>query len=379
MVKLQPDSGMEKLVCVKDFAYEAAQILGQNAKEFFQSGADDEVTLRANSEAFQRWKIIPRIFKDIAKRRVTTKVLGKEVKVPLGVSPMGFQKVAHYDGEIASAKAIAEAGGIFTLSTFSTVSIEEIGKAIPEGRKWLQLFIFSNKAIVESLIRRAESSGFEAIVVTVDAQLVGKRRKNSRKPFRLPSHLKVANFDPIVGLDEGTELPTSFSNIVNLHNSLDFTMTWDLIHWLKKTTKLPIIIKGILSPKDAELAVENKVAAIWVSNHGGRALDHGLATIDMLPLIAEKVQGKCEIYIDGGIQKGSDVLKCLALGANCVFMGRSILWGLSVNGEEGVKKILKIVQDELDQAMALSGVKSICQIKETLTLLTNTPTLRCNL
>ncbi|CAG7729944.1 unnamed protein product [Allacma fusca] len=376
MVKLQPDKDLEKLVCVKDFAADASNKLSKNALEYFQSGADDEVTLRENSTAFQRWKIIPRVFRDVSKRKISSTVLGKEVSIPVGVSPMGFQRVASFEGEIDTAKAAAAAGSIFTLSTFATTSIEDVAKAIPNGRKWLQLFIFANKAIVESLIRRAEENGFEAIVITVDSQYVGKRRANARKPFKLPRHLKIANFDPPIGLPEGV-VSNDFSNISHLHNDLDFRMTWDIVHWLKKATKLPIILKGILSPKDAELAVENCVAGIWISNHGGRALDHGISTIDMLPQIREKVGNKIEVYIDGGIHKGSDVFKALALGANMVFMGRPFIWGLASGSEAGAKKIFEIIEEELDSTMALAGVKCISAIKDV--YVANTPTMRCNL
>ncbi|XP_064413179.1 hydroxyacid oxidase 2 isoform X4 [Latimeria chalumnae] len=258
----------------------------------------------------------------------------------------------------------AEAMNIcYIASTYSTCSVEEIAAAAPNGYRWFQLYVYRNRKISEQIVHRVEGLGYKALVLTVDVPYTGKRRNDIRNKFRLPPHLKVKNFDGVFEEDIGPEeygVPA---------NTLDPSISWKDIHWLQTLTRLPIIIKGILTKEDAELAVEHGVQGIIVSNHGGRQLDGGPATvsgIDALSEIVDTVQGRIEVYLDGGIRTGSDVLKALALGAKCVFIGRPVVWGLSYKGEEGVRGVLQILNDEIRLSMALSGCRNISEINRNL-------------
>ncbi|XP_030325150.1 hydroxyacid oxidase 2 isoform X4 [Calypte anna] len=243
----------------------------------------------------------------------------------------------------------------YIASTYSTCTLEEISAAAPGGLRWFQLYVHRNREVSKNLVQRAEASGFQALVLTADLPYTGRRRDDIRNGFRLPPHMKLKNLEGAFEGDDSSEygLPP---------NSLDASVTWNDIYWLRSLTQLPIIIKGILTREDAELAVRHGVQGIIVSNHGGRQLDGGLATIDALVEIVEAVQGRAEVYLDGGIRKGSDILKALALGAKCVFIGRPALWGLAYKGEEGLQDVLRILQDEFRLSMALAGCASVSEI-----------------
>ncbi|CAG7832820.1 unnamed protein product, partial [Allacma fusca] len=354
---------MDKLVCIEDFRDAAFKLLDQNALDYYKSGADDEVTLRENRNAFSRWVIRPRMLRDVTSRSLSISVLGKPVSIPIGISPTAMQKMAHPDGEIANAKAAAAMGTIYILSTISTSSIEEVASATPRSRKWFQLYVYKDRNLSINLIKRAEAAGFEALCLTVDAPYFGKRRLNFRNKFYLPRHLRMANFQHGSGESEGVGASGGGSALNEyIDRNLDQSLTWEIIPWLKKVTRLPIIVKGILTAEDAKLALEFGVDGIFVSNHGGRQLDTVLASIDALPEIVEVVKGRCDIYLDGGVSTGKDIFKALALGATMVFAGRPFLWGLTVAGEEGSKKILKTFKDELDLTMSLSGISNVKDI-----------------
>ncbi|KAF5296283.1 hypothetical protein FQR65_LT10279 [Abscondita terminalis] len=287
-------------------------------------------------------RIRPRVLRDVADRDLSVSILGEKVPIPIGIAPTSKQKMAHPDGECATAKAAQEKGTIFILSTFSNTSIEEIAKTAPSAIKWLQLYVCKDREFSKQLIQRAENAGFKAIVITVDAQVPAIRYDNIRNNYSMPSHLKLPHFEGI----EGTF-------------TLNDSLTWKDLDWLRSFTKLPILLKGILTAEDAVKAADIGVAGIIVSNHGARQLDSVPATIEALPEIAKAVGNRIDVFVDGGFREGVDVFKALALGAKMVFVGRPILWGLSYDGQKGVKKVLDILENELDNALALSGCTSI--------------------
>ncbi|NXG87458.1 HAOX2 oxidase, partial [Stercorarius parasiticus] len=329
------------MVCVSDFEAYAKKYLPKIAWDFFAAGADDCSTRDENILAYKRIRFRPRMLRDVSMMDIRTKLLGTEISFPVGIAPTGFHQLAWPDGEKSTARAAKAMNTCYIASTYSTCTLEEISAAAPGSLRWFQLYIHRNRAVSQQLVQRAEALGFQGLVLTADLPYTGKRRDDVRNGFRLPPHMKLKNLE---GAFEVCKM-----------SLLDPSVTWNDIYWLRSLTHLPIIIKGILTKEDAELAVRHGVQGIIVSNHGGRQLDGGPATIDALVEVAEAVQGRVEVYLDGGIRKGSDVLKALALGAKCVFIGRPALWGLAYKGEEGLQDVLKILQDEFRLSMALAG------------------------
>ncbi|GFS94666.1 hydroxyacid oxidase 1 [Nephila pilipes] len=353
-------------ICVEDFEKYALQTLPRNAADYYRSGANEEQTLQENREAFKRLRFRPRFLRDVSKRRLNTTILGHNISFPVCVAPSAMHRMAHPDGEVATAKGAAAEGVVMTLSTLSTTSLEDVAKAAPEAIRWLQLYIYTDRDSTKEFITRAEKAGFSAIVLTVDAPIFGHRFADSRNKFSLPPHLRLGNFpEPEKSSVASTSKAVSGLNTY-AESMFDASISWKDIDWLKKITSLPIILKGILTAEDALLAVEHEVAGIVVSNHGARQLDGVPATIEVLPEIVRAVAGRCEVYLDGGVRNGTDVLKALALGAKTVFVGRPILWGLVHSGESGVRRILQILKEEFDTAMALSGCSTIEDIKPSL-------------
>jgi isopentenyl diphosphate isomerase/L-lactate dehydrogenase-like FMN-dependent dehydrogenase len=309
---------------------------------YYSGGAGDEETLRANRTAFERIWLRPRVLVDVSTIDTRTSVLGTPVALPILIAPTAAHCLAHPDGECATAQAAGRAGTLMIASTEATRSLEEIAQAA-SGPLWFQLYMYTPDN-VEKLVRRAEAAGYGALVVTVDSARWAPKERVLRSDFHLPAHLREANF---IDDDPGVE------NVFG---------TWETISWLRSLTSLPIILKGILTSEDALLAVERGVAGIVVSNHGGRQLDSVQATIDALPEVVEAVAGRCEVYLDGGIRRGTDVLKALALGARAVMIGRPALWGLAVDGASGVYAVLELLRTELALAMALSGRPTLASI-----------------
>ncbi|XP_010222185.1 PREDICTED: hydroxyacid oxidase 2 isoform X2 [Tinamus guttatus] len=335
------------MVCLSDFEVYAKKYLPKTTWDFFAAGADDGTTRDDNILAYKRIRFRPRVLRDVSVMDVRTKLLGTEISFPVGIAPTGFHQLACPDGEKSTARAKAM-NVCYIASTYSTSSLEEISAAAPSSFQWFQLYIHRNRAVSKQLVQQAEALGFQGLVLTADLPYTGKRRDDVRNGFRLPPYMSLKNLEGAFEGDDCSEygLPP---------NSLDPSVTWNDIHWLQSLTHLPIIIKGILTKEDAELAVRHGAQGIIVSNHGGRQLDGGPATIDALVEVVEAVQGRVEVYLDGGIRKGSDVLKALALGARCVFIGRPALWGLAYKGEEGLQDVLRILCDEFRLSMALTG------------------------
>ncbi|KAI4466417.1 s -2-hydroxy-acid oxidase-related [Holotrichia oblita] len=274
--------------------------------------------------------------------------------MPIGISPTAMQRMAHPEGECANARAAAANGTVFILSTIATSSIEEIAEAAPNGLNWFQLYIYVDREVTTNLVRRAEKAGFKALVLTIDTPFFGLRLADVRNQFSLPPHLRFANFvgEKSTKINEKVEGSGLNKYVEKL---FDPSLTWSDVKWLQTITNLPIIIKGVLTKEDAEIAANLGVQGILVSNHGARQVDGVPASIEALPEIVNAVGDKVEIYLDGGVTDGTDVLKALALGAKMVFIGRPALWGLAYGGEDGVKKILSILKKEFDFALALTG------------------------
>ncbi|KAM4904244.1 LOW QUALITY PROTEIN: 2-Hydroxyacid oxidase 1 [Sylvia borin] len=366
-----------KPVCIADFEEYAKTFLPKAVYDYYRSGADDQETLADNVAAFSRWrtrkkekyirwKLYPRVLRDVSVMDLSTSVLGQRVTVPVCVAATAMQRMAHPHGETATARACQAVGTGMMLSSWATSSIEEVAEAAPAGLRWLQLYVYKDQAVTESLVRRAESAGYRGIFVTVDTPYLGRRVADVRNKFP-PPHLRLKNFSSSdLAFSSGKDFGGNSGLAVYVAEAIDATISWEDIKWLRGLTSLPIVLKGILRADDAKEAVKIGVNGILVSNHGARQLDGVPATIDVLPEIVEAVEGKVEVFLDGGVRKGTDVLKALALGAKAVFIGRPVLWGLAYQGEEGAKEVLQMLKEEFRLAMALTGCRRVEEIGRTL-------------
>jgi 4-hydroxymandelate oxidase len=324
------------------------------AWDYYAAGADDERCVRRNVEAFERLTLHYRVLVDVARRELATTVLGQRI------APTAFHRLAHTEGELASVAGAGDAGTAFVLSTLSNTRVEDV-VAASTGPVWFQLYVYKDRAATEALVRRVEAAGCQALVLTVDAPLLGRRERDVRNRFALPPGLGVENLHA-AGYAHVPEASGESGLAAYFADLLDPALTWDAVGWLRSITKLPIVVKGIVRADDARRAIEHGAAGVVVSNHGGRQLDAAPATIDVLPRIADAVAGSGEVFLDGGIRRGTDVVKALALGARAVLVGRPILWGLATGGRAGVASVLAMLRRELDLAMALCGCPDIAAI-----------------
>jgi isopentenyl diphosphate isomerase/L-lactate dehydrogenase-like FMN-dependent dehydrogenase len=310
-------------------------------------GAGDEVTLRENREAYGRVLLRPRMLVDVSDVSTASTVLGTEIAMPLMVAPTSLQRVAHPDGEPALARAAASVGTIYTLSSLASVRPAELAEGAPEALRWFQLYWSRDRDFTRELVAETTETGYSALVLTVDFATAGPRDRDRRSGYGLPEGLPMPN------------LPHSLGTSAYFHDTLsevvDPSLTWRDLEWLRSECPLPLLVKGVLTAEDATLAVEHGAAGIVVSNHGGRQLDGVPATLDVLPEVVEAVGGRAEVYLDGGIRRGTDVAKALALGARAVFIGRPALWGLAADGEAGARHVLEILRDEIRLAQILLG------------------------
>lgn len=338
----------------------ARERLERSAWSYYAGGADDEVTLRENPLAWQRLRLRPRVLVDVSGVDTACRVLGHTLSMPVLTAPCALNRLAHPDGERAVARATAGAGVIQVLSTVSSESLEDVAGAA-DGMRWFQLYCYTDRGITADLVRRAEGAGYSAIVLTVDLPVLGRREREIRDGFTVPDGVTMRNLEPyakdVMPDAAGT---TALARYVN--ERWDARLTWDVIAWLKSVTRLPIVVKGILTHEDARLAVQHGAAAIVVSNHGGRQLDTVLTGAEALPEVVAAAEGKCEVLVDGGVRRGTDVVKAIALGARAVLIGRPYLWGLAVDGEAGVARVLRLLRDEIGLAMALVGRLSVGEI-----------------
>ncbi|MBD1899653.1 alpha-hydroxy-acid oxidizing protein [Trichocoleus sp. DQ-A3] len=351
------------------FEYErlANQHLSQMALDYYASGAWDEITLRDNRAAFERYKLRPRMLVDVSQRDLSTTILGQSLQLPILIAPMAFQCLAHPDGEIATAKAAAKMGTAMVLSTLATKSIEEVASVANQTPQWFQLYVHRDRALTRALVERAYAAGFQALCLTVDAPLLGKRERDTRNQFVLPSGMELANLATLTDLEISYK-PGESGLFAYFLEQLNPALTWKDLEWVQSLSPLPLVVKGILRGDDALRAVEHGAKAVIVSNHGGRQLDGAIATIDALSEVVAAVGDTAEVLVDGGIRRGTDVLKALALGAKAVLLGRPVLWGLAVGGEAGVRHVLELLRDELDLAIALSGCAKLQDIDSSLVL-----------
>jgi isopentenyl diphosphate isomerase/L-lactate dehydrogenase-like FMN-dependent dehydrogenase len=341
----------EPLVSVADYERAAAEKLDPGTHGYFAGGAGDERTLQDNVAAFHRWQLRPRVLVDVGDVSTASELLGGGLSMPVLVAPVAFQRLVHPDGEPGMARAAAAAGTIFCLSTIATSRPSEIAEAAPNGRRWLQAYCFRDRGVTKALIDEAEASGFEAVAVTVDAPRAGRRERDFRTGFEIPAEVSV----PAVAAAIGGRRRLTVEDVFSL---VDPCLTWRDLEEIASDCALPVLVKGVMTAEDAELAVEHGAAGVVVSNHGGRQLDGVPATIDALPEVADAVRGRAELLLDGGVRRGTDVLVALALGAQAVLVGRAPLWGLAVAGQEGARAVLEILRSELELALCLCGCPS---------------------
>jgi isopentenyl diphosphate isomerase/L-lactate dehydrogenase-like FMN-dependent dehydrogenase len=322
-----------------DFERRAEECLDPGAWGYYAGGAGDEVTLRDNVAAFERWLLRPRVLVDVSAPSTATTVLGQEISMPLLVAPTAFQRMAHPEGEIATSRAAAAAGTLMILSTLATATPAEV--AVAGGPRWFQLYVFRDEGITRALVEQAVDSDFGAIVLTVDTPVVGRRERDFRTGFTV-THTVAA-------LGAGDVTPAEAFALMSP------AVTWKDIESLVSMSGLPLVVKGVITGEDARLACEHGADALVVSNHGGRQLDGVAATLDALPEVAEAVEGRIEVYVDGGVRRGADVVKALALGARAALIGRPVLWGLAAGGEAGVARVLGLLREEICLALQLLG------------------------
>ena len=339
-----------QLLSIDDFEAAAQKRLSPMAYQYYRGGAGAETTLAENRAAFARYALYYRVLVDVAERDLRTTVLGSEVAMPILVAPTAYHRLADSDGELATARGAHDVNTLLIASTLSTTPLEAIAAA-STGPKWFQLYVHKDRGLTRSLVERAAAAGYRALVLTVDAPILGRRLSDLRQGFALPPGLTMANFAEASGPSVIGESDLA-RRIAQRH---DAALTWKDLEWLRGLADLPLVVKGIVRPDDALRAVQHGAAGIVVSNHGGRQLDGSPATIDALPAIADAVGDRCEVYVDGGIRWGSDVLKALGLGARAVLVGRPVLWGLGAAGQAGVRRVLEILRDDLSDALALVG------------------------
>ena len=371
--------------------------MDKQTRDYYNEGADDGSTLRENSTAYSKYRIRPRVLRDVSRIDTSVPIFGTTSSVPLGVAPTAMQCLAHDEGELATARACRKNGIPMGLSSFATQSLEDVAEASGENPRVLQLYLFEDRAHSRKLIQRAKKAGYKAVFLTVDTPMLGRRNLEIRNQFKLPKHLKIANFAPSedenvskevdtrseenkantgkkreqrkppskAGYNDGEKRVAPTGPVTFHSHAPNPTLSWEnTIDWLKKecAPEMQVWVKGIATGEDALLALHHGCDGIVVSNHGGRQLNGALATIDALPEVVAAVEHKIPVHVDGGIRHGSEVFKALALGADFVWVGRPVLWGLAYDGQKGVERCLKILKDEIRLCMALAGTTSVKDI-----------------
>ncbi len=345
-------------ICVADYERLAHERLDAGALAYLTGGAADEISQRWNREAFDRIALVPRVLRGGAGSNTRLELLDRSYAHPIFIAPTAHQKLAHPHGEVGTAVAAEAQGACMVLSCQASTAMEDVVAAGATCR-WFQLYLQPSREATVQLVRRAEAAGFEVLVATVDAPVNGVRNREQREGFAIPAEVAARN---LAGLPspEPYHLPEGASLVFD--HFMRIAPTWEDIDWLKTITALPIVVKGILAPQDAVLAADIGVSGVVVSNHGGRTLDTALATIDALPAISAAVAGRVPLLLDGGVRRGTDVLKALALGASAVMVGRPVVCGLAVAGTLGVSHVLRLLRDEFEIAMALTGCRSLDDI-----------------
>ncbi|MFI7040824.1 alpha-hydroxy acid oxidase [Microbispora rosea] len=334
------------LPAIRDFEAVARARLDPAHYDYFACGAGDEVTVKANEAAFARLALLPRVLRGAGSPRIGVTLLGSRAAMPVLVAPTAFHRLADPEGEKATARAAAAAETVMIVSMAATVAVEDVAAAAPGATLWFQLYVQPDMAFTEAIVRRAEAAGCAALVVTVDSPARGRRDQDVRNGFDdLPEGMRCENLRDD---DRGTVRPIVMSPVIS----------WEHVDLLRRMTRLPIVLKGVTHPADARLALDHGVSALYVSNHGGRQLDGVPATVDLLPEIVAAVGGAVPVLMDGGIRRGTDVVKAMALGASAVAVGRPVIWGLAAGGECGVARVLGLLRDEVEHALTLCGLAS---------------------
>ena len=324
----------------------ARELLPQDVYDYVAGGAVDELTMADNRAAWDRVRLRPRVLRDVRAVTTSTAVLGAAVAHPIGVAPTAFHRMCHDGGEPATAAGAADAGALFVLSTRSTAPMEDVAEAMGDAPWWFQVYVLNDRDLTESFVRRAAAAGARALVLTGDTPVLGRRLRDIRNRFVLPSHLGT-----IESLDRPGNLADQAAGV-----------TFEDVAWLARTAELPVVVKGVLRADDARQCVGAGAAAVWVSNHGGRQLDGAIATADALGEVVDAVGSAAEVYVDGGVRRGTDALKALAMGATAVFVGRPVAWGLTVGGRDGVRGVIDGFRAELELAMALAGATTVDEV-----------------
>lgn len=352
----QQDDGREQdlLLSRQDYAAAARTKMDRAVWDYIAGGSGDEVTLRGERAAYDRYRLRPRTLVDVSHCELGTTLLGRSVALPIGIAPMAYHRLVDAEGETATVRAAGALDALTITSTFASRTLEETARAA-SGPLWLQLYVLREREVTEALVRRAEAAGYRALVITVDTPRMARRERDLRNGFRLPAHIRPVNLDDghTSGLHTGRAGSSTLAEHAGRHH--DAAFTWQDLAWLRSLTSLPLVLKGVLTAQDARQAADLGVEGLIVSTHGGRQLDGAIAALDALPEVVAAVPDECEVLVDGGIRRGTDVLKALALGARAVLVGRPVLWGLAVGGAAGVERVLTTLREELSEAMALTG------------------------
>jgi isopentenyl diphosphate isomerase/L-lactate dehydrogenase-like FMN-dependent dehydrogenase len=338
-----------------DFEALARESLSPEAYAYYAGGAGDEITLKENIEAFRRYRLRPRVLIDVERVDASTKILGTSVAMPVGLAPTALNGLAHPEGEVATARAAARANVLMCLSTMSSHSLEDVA-AVAKGPMWFQLYVHKDRGISKWMLERAAAGGYGAIVLTADLPYPGNRERELRHPIESVGPEELGNFTGIAEVHAG-----DFMEL--LEGVINASVTWGDLEWIQSVSGLPLIVKGLVTGEDASRAVEQGAAGVVVSNHGGRQLDRSIATIDALEEVVQAVAGRAEVYVDGGVRRGVDVVTALALGAHAVFIGRPYLFALAADGEDGVVRALELLRWEIENAMGLLGATTVAGIE----------------
>lgn len=343
----------------------AREVMRPAAHDYYAGGSETEITLRENVTAWDRYRLRPRVLRDVTTVRTATTWLGTPVASPIGVAPAAYQQLAHPDGEAATIRGADAAGSLMCVSTLATVSLEDVAAAAPDAARWFQLYVFVDRGYAGELVDRAVAAGYGALVLTVDTPVLGRRWRDERNGFALRDGMRMANLPLGTTTDEHDDAGRG-SGLASLFADHDRGLTFDDLAWLRdRAGDVPVVVKGVLRDDDARRAVDAGASAVWVSNHGGRQLDRAVPTAAALPEVVAAVDGTAEVFVDGGVRRGVDVLTALALGARGVFVGRPALWGLAAGGPDGeggatgVQQVLRGLRDELEHACTLAGVASM--------------------
>jgi 4-hydroxymandelate oxidase len=354
-----------RLVNLAEYESRAREIAQGSTLDYYDGGSNDEITLRENVAAFSRITLYPRVLRGVGQRDLNTTVLGLPISMPVIVAPIALIGMLHKGGEVPVVRAASDAGSIITLSTVSVTPVEDV-VAAASVPVWFQLYVYKDRSASEALVRRVEAAGCTALQLTADTPVLGRRERDIRNRFALPADLWAPNLtaDGKLPPPDGSGSKSPLAAAID--ELFDPNLTWDDIAWLTSISTLPVLVKGILRADDARRAVDAGAAGVVVSNHGGRQFDTAPAAIDALGPIADAIGDRAEIILDGGVRRGSDIVKAIAFGARAVQVARPIVWGLVVDGEDGVRDVLALLRDELDLAMALAGCRSVDEISSNL-------------